>query len=112
MKATRRAFGYNQPRELIMRIDLDQDVEKVVNEEVRAGRFESAREFIDAAVKQFLIAREFGEEEARKLATLRAELQRADQQIDRGECSEFNERTISDLFDEVEAEGMRELDPK
>jgi Arc/MetJ-type ribon-helix-helix transcriptional regulator len=100
-----------------MQIDLDRDVEKVVNEEVEAGRFESAREFIDAAVKQFLIAREFGEEEARKLATLRAELQHADQQIDRGECSEYTERTLGRLFDEVEAEGMRELadgrrDPK
>ena len=100
-----------------MQIDLDRDVEKVVNEEVQAGRFESAREFIVTAVKQFLIAREFGEEEARKLATLRAELQRADLQIDRGDCSEYDERTLGRLFDEVEAEGMKELagehsDPK
>jgi Arc/MetJ-type ribon-helix-helix transcriptional regulator len=85
-----------------MQIDLDRDVERVVNEEVQAGRFESAREFIDAAVKQFLITREFGEEEARKLATLRAELQRADQQIDRRDCSEYDERTLGNLFDEVE----------
>jgi Arc/MetJ-type ribon-helix-helix transcriptional regulator len=100
-----------------MQIDLDREVEKVVNEEVQAGRFESAREFIVAAVKQFLIAREFGEEEARKLAALRVELQRADQQIDRGDCSEYNERTLGRLFDEVEAEGMAQLsaerrDPK
>jgi Arc/MetJ-type ribon-helix-helix transcriptional regulator len=100
-----------------MQIDLDRDIEKVVNEEVQAGRFESAREFIDTAVKQFLIAREFGEEEARKLATLRAELQRADQQIDSGEGSEYNEQTLGHLFDGVEADGMRELanerrDPK
>jgi Arc/MetJ-type ribon-helix-helix transcriptional regulator len=77
-----------------MQIDLDQDIEKVVTEEVRAGRFESAREFIDAAVKQFLIVREFGEEEARKLATLRTELQHADQEIDRGECSDYDEQTL------------------
>ena len=100
-----------------MQIDLDREVERVVNEEVQAGRFESAREFIDIAVKQFLIARELGEEEARKLATLRAELLLADQQIDRGDCSEYDERTLGHLFDEVEAEGMRELagerrDPK
>jgi Arc/MetJ-type ribon-helix-helix transcriptional regulator len=92
-----------------MQIDLDRDVERVVNEEVRAGRFESAREFIDTAVKQFLIVREFGEEEARKLATLRAELQRADQQIDRGDCSEYNEQTVGHLFDQLKAECMREL---
>ena len=92
-----------------MQIDLDRDIEKVVNEEVQAGRFESAREFIDAAVKQFLIARELGEEEARKLATLRAELHRADQQIDRGDCSEYTERTIGHFFDEVEAEALKEL---
>jgi Arc/MetJ-type ribon-helix-helix transcriptional regulator len=92
-----------------MQIDLDRDVEKVVNEEVQAGRFESAREFIDAAVKQFVIAREFGEEEARKLATLRAELQSADRQIDRGDCSDYNEETLCHLFEEIEAEGLREL---
>lgn len=110
-------FGYNQLRELNMQIDLDRDVEKVVNEEVQAGRFKSPREFIVTAVKQFLIAREFGEEEARKLATLRAELQRADQQIDSGDSREYDERNIGRLLDDVEAEGMTELaaerrDPK
>jgi Arc/MetJ-type ribon-helix-helix transcriptional regulator len=92
-----------------MQIDLDRDIEKVVNEEVQAGRFGTAREFIDAAVKQFVIAREFGEAEARKLATLRAELQAADRQIDRGDCTEYNEETLGHLFEEVEAEGLREL---
>ena len=72
-----------------MSVDLDPDTEKAVNEEVLAVRFRSAQEFIDIAVRQFLVARDFGEEEARKPATLRAELK--------------------DLFDEIEAEGMSRL---
>ena len=92
-----------------MNVALDRDAERAVNEEVQAGRFRSAQEFVDTAIRQFLIAREFGEEEARKLATLRVELQRADEQIDRGECSDYDEHTLKELFDDVEAEGMRSL---
>ena len=92
-----------------MSIDLKRDTERVANEEVQAGRFQSPQEFIDTAVKHFLIAREFGEEEARKLATLRAELRHAGEQIDRGECSEYDEHTLKNLFEEIEAEGMRRL---
>jgi hypothetical protein len=52
---------------------------------------------------------DFGEEDARKLATLRAELEQAEQQIERGECSEYDEHTLKDLFAEVKAEGLRML---
>ena len=36
-------------------------------------------------------------------------MNRADEQIDLGECSEFNEHTLKNLFADVEAEGMRRL---
>ena len=58
------------------------------------------------------VDREFGEEEASKLATLRAELQCADEQIDRGDCSEYSEQTLGQLFDEVEGEGVMGLAEK
>jgi hypothetical protein len=64
-----------------MNVDLDREAERAV----LAGRFLSAQEFIDIPIEQFLIAREFGEEQARKLATLRVESQRADEQIDADE---------------------------
>jgi Arc/MetJ-type ribon-helix-helix transcriptional regulator len=92
-----------------MKIDLSQESERLACQEVEAGRFRSPQEFVDTAIKQFLIAREFGESEARKLACLGAELNRADEQIDLGECSEFDEHTLKNLFEDVEAEGMRRL---
>jgi len=92
-----------------MSIDLSQESERLVSQEIEAGRFQSPQEFVDAAIKQFLIAREFGESETRKLACLGAELNRADAQIDLGECSEFDEHTLKNLFEDVEAEGMRRL---
>jgi Arc/MetJ-type ribon-helix-helix transcriptional regulator len=92
-----------------MNIDLNRETEKLVNEEVQAGRFQNPQEFIDAAVKQFRIARELGESEAKKLATLRVELFRAEEQIERGECSTYDERTLKDLFEEAEGEGLKRL---
>ena len=43
--------------------------------------FSDAAALLSVALKQFLIAKEFGEAEARKLAVLRAELDHADGQI-------------------------------
>jgi Arc/MetJ-type ribon-helix-helix transcriptional regulator len=86
-----------------MNIDLNREIEKLVNEEVQAGRFQSPQEFIDAAVKQFRMARELGESEAQKLATLRVELLRAEEQIERGECSTYDEHTLG--------EGVMNYDP-
>jgi Arc/MetJ-type ribon-helix-helix transcriptional regulator len=92
-----------------MSIDLSHDAERLANDEVAAGRFQTPQEFIDTAIKHFLIAREFGETEARKIAVLRAELDEADAQIDRGDCADFDEHTLDDLFREVEAEGLQQL---
>jgi len=92
-----------------MNICLDHDIEAAVNRRIQTGHFASAQELVDIAIKQFLIALEFGEEEARKLAILRAELQLADEQIDRGECSEYDEHTLNELFEEIEREGLMRL---
>ena len=88
---------------------LNRETEDIVNREVQAGHFPTPQEFIDTAIRHFLAAREFGEEEAQKLAVLRAELELAEQQIERGEVTEYDEHTLKDLFEEVEADGMRRL---
>ena len=92
-----------------MSIDLDQETEKLVQQEIAAGRFADASSLLSVAVKHFLIAREFGEEEARKLAVLRAELDHADEQIERGEYKEYDEHTIKDFAKEVHERGLRRL---
>ena len=45
-----------------MHAPLDSETEKLVQSELQSGRFENATALIGAAVKHFLIAREFGEE--------------------------------------------------
>src|SRR5258707_263986 len=72
-----------------MTIDLDSETEKLLQRELQAGQFSDAAALLSVALKQFLIAKEFGEAEARKLAVLRAELDHADGQIERGEYTEY-----------------------
>jgi Arc/MetJ-type ribon-helix-helix transcriptional regulator len=92
-----------------MHLTLEREVEELVAEEVRAGRFESAAALLETAVRHFLAARKYGEAEANKLATLREELLRADAQIDQGDCSEYTLDTLSELFQETEQEALRRL---
>ncbi len=92
-----------------MHLALDREVEELVAEEVRAGRFESAAALLGTAVRHFLAARRFGETEANKLATLREELLRADAGIDKGDCSAYEPDTLPELFHETQREAARRL---
>lgn len=92
-----------------MQINLDQETEKLVRQEIAAGRFEDASSLLSIALKQFAIARQFGEEEARKLAALRAELDRADRQIELGEYTEYEAHNLGNLAKEVHERGLRRL---
>lgn len=92
-----------------MRLTLEPDVEELVAEEIRAGRFESASALLGTALRHFLAARKYGEAEANKLATLREELLRAESQIDKGNCATYTPDTLSDLFRETEHEAVRRL---
>src|SRR2546428_6029393 len=64
-----------------MLIDLDPETEKLLQHELDAGRFPDAAALLSVALKHFLIAKQFGDEEAQRLAVLRAELDHADEQI-------------------------------
>jgi len=45
-----------------MSVELDEEIERLIAEEVQAGRSGSAQEFIRRAVRRFVMARELGEE--------------------------------------------------
>jgi Arc/MetJ-type ribon-helix-helix transcriptional regulator len=92
-----------------MNVTLECEVEDLVAEEIRAGRFESAASLLGTAVRHFLVARKFGDAEANKLATLREELLRADAQIDKSDCSEYEPDTLSELFQQTRQEALRRL---
>ena len=80
-----------------MGVELDQDTERLIAEELKAGRCHSAQEFISRAVKHFVISRELGEEYT---------LEKIDDKISRGIASlERGEGVDGEQFlDTLEAE--------
>src|SRR5437867_7274880 len=90
-----------------MTIDLDSETERLLERELKAGQFSNAAELLGVALKQFLIAKEFGEAEKRKLAVLRAELDHADEQVERGEYTEYDDHTT--LAKEIRERGLKRL---
>jgi hypothetical protein len=90
-----------------MTIDLDSETEKLLQRELQAGQFSDAAALLSVALKQFLIAKEIGESEARKLAALRAELAHADEQIERGEYTEYDDHRI--LAKEIQERGLKRI---
>ena len=66
-----------------MNVRLDSETEKLVEEEVRSGKFQDATALVGAAVKHFLIARELGEEYTRQ--EIEEKIARGLSQLDRGE---------------------------
>jgi Arc/MetJ-type ribon-helix-helix transcriptional regulator len=91
-----------------MTIDLDSETEKLLQRELQTGQFSDAAALLSVALKQFLIAKEFGEAEARKLAVLRAELDHADEQVERGEYTDYDDHRI--LAREIQERGLKRLD--
>ncbi len=90
-----------------MLIDLDSETEKLLQHELDAGRFTDAAALIGVALKHFLIAKQFGEGEARKLAVLRAELDHADEQIEHGEYLDYEDHSA--LAKEIHERGLKRL---
>ena len=90
-----------------MLIDLDPETEKLLQQELDAGRFPDAVALLSAALKHFLIAKQFGDEEAHRLAVLRAELDHADEQIEHGEYVDYEDHSA--LAKEIHERGLKRL---
>ncbi len=72
-----------------MNVRLDSETERLVEEEIRSGKFQDATALVGAAVKHFLIAREFGEEYTRQ--EIEEKISRGLSQLERGENLDGNE---------------------
>jgi Arc/MetJ-type ribon-helix-helix transcriptional regulator len=66
-----------------MSVELDEEIEKLITDEVQNGRSGSAKEFISRAVKHFVMARELGEEYTR--AEIDEKITRGIASLERGE---------------------------
>lgn len=78
-----------------MNVSLSPDVEKLVNDEMKSGRYKSANDVVREGLRLIRLRR-------KKLAALRREVQIGIDQLERGEYREYT--SVEDLFEDVEAE--------
>lgn len=68
-----------------MHLQIKQELEKFIDEQVRSGRFPTRAAAIEAAIKQMMLDREAADLDDETAAAIN----RAEEQIDRGEGIEF-----------------------
>lgn len=72
-----------------MNVELDEDTQRLVEEEIKTGRSRNPGDFIGRAVKHFVIARELGEEFTPE--EVEAKIARGLEQVERNEVIEGEE---------------------
>ena len=72
-----------------MKIPVTSEVEKLIEAELRTGRFRNAEEFVKAAVEHYLIARDLGQPYA--LDQIDEKIRRGLAEIERGETLDGDE---------------------
>jgi Arc/MetJ-type ribon-helix-helix transcriptional regulator len=86
-----------------MNITIQGKLEEHIAERVRCGEYESAEKLIEEAVMRLLA------EDEEELQEIREKLQHAEEQITRGEYTDYDERNIRQLADRVKAAGRTQL---
>ena len=88
-----------------MHISLPEPMEAIINQQVESGMYTSASEVIREAVRLWLKHNRNYESEEMQLARLQEKIDRAREQLKRGEGEPFTEETIED----IERRGMKRL---
>ena len=89
-----------------MNITLSPQLEKLVQEKVARGEYDTADDFVGAAVRRLI---EEEHEDGGDLDEIRAEIDAAEAEIDRGDHVEYDEYTIHELARNVHERGLRRL---
>jgi Arc/MetJ-type ribon-helix-helix transcriptional regulator len=89
-----------------LNVTLSADLEEKIAQKVRQGEFPSVDELVSEAVQRFLA------EEGENIEELRAMLAKADEQIERGEYTEYDAQSLRDFGDRIKAEGARWLEER
>jgi antitoxin ParD1/3/4 len=82
---------------------LPADLSQFVKAEVASGNFASEEQVV---IESLQLLRE----RKQKLERLRAEIQAAEEQIERGAYTEYDEESLRALFEEIKREGRREYE--
>ncbi len=86
-----------------MKVTLPPELEQRIREKIERGDYDNAEALVQEAVHRLI------EEDEVDLDALRARLQHADAEIDRGEGLEFDEHTTKDLASGIRERGIRRL---
>jgi len=89
-----------------MNITLAPELEKLVREKVERGEYDSADAFVGEAVQRLI---DEDKEENAQRDELRARVEAAEAEIDRGEYVEYDENTIHELAKDVHERGLKRL---
>jgi Arc/MetJ-type ribon-helix-helix transcriptional regulator len=89
-----------------MNISLAPELEKAVGEKIRRGQYPSANALVHEAVERLV---EADAEEHAHRNEIRRRIAVSDAEIDRGEFTEYDERTLADLPRQVRERGMKRL---
>jgi antitoxin ParD1/3/4 len=87
-----------------MNVSLTPELERMVNDRVRSGMYQTASEVVREALR--ILKERDGQ------GALRREVQEGFAQIDRGEYEEFDENTIKDLVADIASRGKKRLAAK
>lgn len=86
-----------------MNVSLTPELEKLVTDKIESGMYQTASEVVLEAL-QLLQDRD-----RRKLSRLRRDIRAGFEQIEQGQYTEYDERTVKNLAKEVKARGRRRL---
>jgi len=81
-----------------MSINLDQETTRLIEQELRSGRFRDAASFVDVAIRHYLLDRDLREEYTR--AEVEAKIERGIASLDRGEEID-GEQFMADLTSQL-----------
>jgi len=92
-----------------MNVSLTSTLEKLVHRKVATGRYNSASEVIREALR---LLEERDEMHKVKLTALRKDISVGLDQLERGEASEYDDRSLKTLAADVKAKGRKRLAAK
>ena len=89
-----------------MEVTLTPDLEELIHEAVESGRYPSPGEVIRDALRLF---RQQSRPLDQELDALRQEIQIGITELDRGEYVEYDDESLSQLVEDIEARGLERL---
>ncbi len=86
-----------------MNLPLNPDQQELIRQKVESGLYSSPDEVLSTALRLL-------DQYDHTLEELRKDVQEGVAQLDRGEYTEYTDETLQQFFEEIEAEGMKELE--